>query len=263
LKTGCCGFPVARERCFRELEAVEINATFYKPPLPATVRRWREEAPAGFEFTLKAWQLITHTPDSPTYRRLGRPVPERLKGRYGHFRPTDEVREAWARTAEVARTLEAKAVLFQTSAAFYPQANLLRQMYAFFKGLSRQGLVLAWEPRGGSWAPEVVRRVCLDLGLAHATDPLIRPPVGGPWRYFRLHGAGQPRRFDDGQAYTGAELERLAEIAAGQKGFLFFNNKAMWDDARRFKALRRPLGLPRRIGSAPPAPQVPRALRAA
>ncbi|MHC1610664.1 MAG: DUF72 domain-containing protein [Candidatus Methanospirareceae archaeon] len=35
--------------------------------------RWRLRAPKEFEFTVKAWQLITHEPTSPTYRkaRLG------------------------------------------------------------------------------------------------------------------------------------------------------------------------------------------------
>src|SRR3954469_21508206 len=40
------------------------------PPPPALASKWRALAPASFQFCLKAWQLITHTPASPTYRKL-------------------------------------------------------------------------------------------------------------------------------------------------------------------------------------------------
>src|SRR5687767_9074699 len=39
---------------------VEINATFYRLPTPATVAAWAAATPAGFVFTLKAPQRITH-----------------------------------------------------------------------------------------------------------------------------------------------------------------------------------------------------------
>ncbi|MFQ5882008.1 MAG: DUF72 domain-containing protein [Candidatus Methylomirabilales bacterium] len=55
---------------FRRFPVVELQQTFYQPPRLKTVQRWREEVPATFEFTMKAWQLITHEPGSPTYRRL-------------------------------------------------------------------------------------------------------------------------------------------------------------------------------------------------
>jgi uncharacterized protein YecE (DUF72 family) len=39
---------------------VEINNTFYRMPAEAMLARWAAEAPAGFEFTLKAPRRITH-----------------------------------------------------------------------------------------------------------------------------------------------------------------------------------------------------------
>jgi uncharacterized protein YecE (DUF72 family) len=44
--------------------SVEINSSFYKLPLPKTVARWVSEVPAGFKFTFKLWQQITHTKGS-------------------------------------------------------------------------------------------------------------------------------------------------------------------------------------------------------
>jgi uncharacterized protein YecE (DUF72 family) len=76
IKVGCCGFPVKRETYYHTFQVAEVQQTFYQPPLLATGKRWREEAPPDFEFTMKAWQLITHEPSSPTYRRLRMKIPE-------------------------------------------------------------------------------------------------------------------------------------------------------------------------------------------
>jgi uncharacterized protein YecE (DUF72 family) len=43
-----------------KFSAVEINLTFYRTPSESTLRKWRESVSAGFAFTLKASQEITH-----------------------------------------------------------------------------------------------------------------------------------------------------------------------------------------------------------
>lgn len=120
IRIGCCGFPVSRKRYYSTFDVVEVQKTFYEPPQLKTVQRWRDSAPEGFEFTLKAWQLITHTPKSPTYRRLRTPVPAGREGNFGSFKPTDEVFEAWRRTREIATLLRTRVVVFQCPASFAP-----------------------------------------------------------------------------------------------------------------------------------------------
>src|SRR5215203_2623615 len=71
-KIGTCGFGMAQLEYARTFSCVEVQHTFYEPPRLTTLIRWREQMPADFEFTLKAWQLITHEARSPTYRRLKR-----------------------------------------------------------------------------------------------------------------------------------------------------------------------------------------------
>jgi uncharacterized protein YecE (DUF72 family) len=44
---------------------VEVQQTFYDPPQDETLVRRRRQAPPGFEFTLKASQLVTHDASSP------------------------------------------------------------------------------------------------------------------------------------------------------------------------------------------------------
>jgi uncharacterized protein YecE (DUF72 family) len=44
----------------RRLPAVEINNTFYRLPQPGMIENWKEQVPAGFRFSIKATQKITH-----------------------------------------------------------------------------------------------------------------------------------------------------------------------------------------------------------
>ena len=45
--------------------ASRSSTRFYKPPQVKTLEGWRAEMPEGFEFTLKAWQFITHEAQQP------------------------------------------------------------------------------------------------------------------------------------------------------------------------------------------------------
>ena len=74
IKVGCCGFSMAQQDYFQRYHLIEIQQTFYQPPQLRTAEKWRASAPRQFEFTLKAWQLITHEPSSPTYRRLKKKI---------------------------------------------------------------------------------------------------------------------------------------------------------------------------------------------
>ena len=225
---GCCGFPKARARYWERFRAVEVQATFYQPPRPATLRRWRDEAPPGAVFTLKAWQLVTHPASSPTYRRLRDPIPPGRRDRYGFFRPTDEVWSAWERTLEAAEALAARAILFQCPARFRPTPENTENMRAFFGRIDRGAFLLAWEPRG-PWPAELVRELCRDLALVHAVDPFTSGSATPDRLYWRLHGRGGYR-----YRYTEEELAELAARCDGRDGFVFFNNLHMWEDAARF-----------------------------
>ena len=39
---------------------VEVNSTFYRPPVPNVVHNWAMKTPANFDFTIKLWQKFTH-----------------------------------------------------------------------------------------------------------------------------------------------------------------------------------------------------------
>ena len=56
------GLPQKRwfERYAEEFDTVEINASFYRLPLASTFDGWREKAPAGFRYAVKANRFLTH-----------------------------------------------------------------------------------------------------------------------------------------------------------------------------------------------------------
>ncbi|MBI4573414.1 MAG: DUF72 domain-containing protein [candidate division NC10 bacterium] len=243
VKVGCCGFPIAKAEYYRRFAVVEIQQTFYNLPRVQTAERWRQEAlarrsrngRADFEFTMKAWQLITHERSSPTYRRLRKAIPEAERDLYGSFRPTEPVLKAWTDTAAVARALGASVIVFQCPPRFTPTEEHVENLRGFFRSVEHTGFVTAWEPRG-DWPPDLVRRLCEELHLVHVVDPLKQLPQSEGLRYFRLHGVTGYRYL-----HTDQNLRTVAEqCATDNPTYALFNNLFMGEDALRLQALAQP-----------------------
>ncbi len=224
---GTCGFPRARKQVFSALSLVEVEQTFYEPPPSATLERWRQEAPPGFSFTLKAWQILTHPASSPTYKRTRSPLPE---GEVGHFAPGPATEMAWERTLEAARALQADLVLIQTPPSFGPEKA--SRLKAFALKAPRGGFLLAWEWRG-RWDEAEALALCGELELVPALDPFARQGLpAAELLYLRLHGGpGYRNRF------TREELSWLAAQLEGRRAWVLFNNVSMWEDALAFTEL--------------------------
>ena len=237
VRVGLCGWTVAQPVYVQRYRVVEVQHTFYEPPADALLARWRRQVPAGFEFTLKAWQLVTHTSSSPTYRRMKVPLAEEDRGEVGAFRPTPPVLRAWTRTLECAQVLRATAVLLQCPASFRPTSENLARMTAFLSTAPRQGLRVLWEPRG-PWPVPLLVQLCRDLDLVHVVDPMQTETVTPEQTYYRLHGTSGMRHV-----HTDAELTRLRDQVRGRPDpYVMFNNLPRAGDAERFLALLRAQG---------------------
>ncbi|MFD1144791.1 DUF72 domain-containing protein [Larkinella insperata] len=234
VNVGTCGFSRPKTEYANQLSCVEVQHTFYQPPRLTTLENWRRQMPPGFEFTLKAWQLITHEARSPTYKRLKKTLSDDERQQAGSFKPTEVVQQAWQVTADCARALGAKTILFQCPASFKPtrenQANLER----FFSGIDRHTFNFAWEPRG-AWDRERVQEICHDQNLWHVVDLFAAQTVTPDRCYFRLHGR-QGWRYQ----YEEQELSELVELLpADRSSYVFFNNIHMFQDALLFKTILR------------------------
>jgi uncharacterized protein YecE (DUF72 family) len=229
---GTCGFGRPKNEYAQFLSCVEVQQTFYQPPQLTTLENWRKQVPVQFEFTLKAWQVITHEARSPTYKRLKRELSDAERQQAGSFKPTDLVEEAWQLTMACAKALEAKTILFQCPASFRPTRENVTNLERFFTRIDRQQLNLGWEPRG-KWDHQLVKDLCENLNLWHVVDPFVTQTVTPELCYFRLHGR-QGWRYQ----YEEQELRDLVELLPkNQLSYVFFNNIHMWQDALLFKKI--------------------------
>lgn len=252
IKVGLCGYTMSAARYPWHFPVVEVQQTFYQPPATGVIERWRIQMPASFEFTIKAWMLITHNAKSPTYRRLRRVLTPHEAIDAGGFKPTAIVDEAWQVSLAAAKRLRATAILFQCPASFLPTAENIEHMRGFFSRIARpDGVRLMFEPRGPAWTPEIVRPVVGELGLVHVVDPFVGPTVSTDVTYWRLHGITGSRHV-----YSDEELRQLAAMVPPRGDvYVMFNNIPRVGDAERFKPL---VGLATASASSPLPRSLPR-----
>ncbi len=242
VKVGCCGFPVSRKRYFQTHHVVEIQQTFYRLPSEKTVKKWRNEAPRNFEFTIKAWQVISHSPKSPTWRKAK--ITLENPEAYGSLKPTSENLNVWRRIVNIAEILGAKVIVIQTPPSFKMNKENLKNAVEFIrkaKNISKE-MLIAWEPRG-NWInnPESIKRVIEETNIIHCVDPFIMDPVTVERTiYLRLHGKnGKWPNYK--YKYTEGDLEILMSkiinyIKEGASEiYVMFNNIYMYDDSLAFK----------------------------
>jgi uncharacterized protein YecE (DUF72 family) len=232
IKLGMCGFTIAVPRYIKQFPVVEVQQTFYDPPPAPTIAGWRARVPADFEFTMKAWQLITHRSSSSTYRRVRRPLTDRERAEAGGFRWNDTTKAAFDTTLVAQELLRATVILFQCPASFKATEENVDAMHGFFGAIHRpRGVRLAWEPRG-PWPDELVRSLCAELQLVHAVDPFVRPSLTPELLYWRLHGNGSAYA-----SYTDNELQQVVDwlrAAQATDAYVLFNNVPRVKDIDRF-----------------------------
>lgn len=236
VRIGLCGFTMAMEDYALHFPVVEVQHTFYEPPRDEVMQRWRAVTAPTLEYTMKVWQLVTHSAGSPTYRRMKRPLEPGAEP--GFFRDSPAVAQGWQRSRQCAAILEATALLFQCPASFAPERGNIERMRRFFQRIERPAARLLWEPRGARWVAErsLALSLCKDLDLVHVVDPFVTAPDPAEPVYWRLHGTAGPR-----SSYTDAELRRLGDMLRHADHpapqYVMFNNLPRAGDARRFARL--------------------------
>jgi len=146
IRVGTCGFCEARSKYFRDFDAVEVQQTFYRILQEKTLERWRREAPEGFTFSMKAFQGVTHPPNSPTWRRSN----VRPSKNVGLLRPTSEVLHFWRVTLKEAEVLGARFILIQLPKSFKESEESFANAEKFFEMAERKDFEVAVELRAGA-----------------------------------------------------------------------------------------------------------------
>ena len=256
IKIGTCGFgdfmpPIRwKERYASKLAAyaetldiLEVNNTFYQLPKISTCERWQEEAGNYLEFSIKAWQGLTHPVNSPTWRKRKEKLTDKQLAELGNLRPNDSVIQAWIETKKCAEALNASVCVIQTPSSFGCTKENRDNMAKFFSKIDRGSLSIAWEPRG-DWNenPEEIRAICKELNLIHVVDLMRREPLSdlNP-AYLRLHGLNK-KEYDYNYNYSAEELKELARklIELGKNHetiYCLFNNLYMHENAGKLRQL--------------------------
>lgn len=253
VKIGTCGYGFYnppgdwKEEYKNKLQAfsddfklVELNKTFYKLPMVKTVKRWRKEVKENFEFTLKAWQAITHPTKSPTWKNKDKLTKDQKK-HFGYFKPNDDVFDAWEEIKKRADGLKAKVVVFQSPNSFSFTNEHEKNIRMFFDEIDRNGLNLAWEPRG-DWNdhPKDLKKFCNDYDIIHVVDIMRRNPVSDhSVCYIRLHGLNE-NEYNYDYEYSMEEIESLAEKLKDlsenyEDIYCMFNNYSMYENADQLR----------------------------
>jgi uncharacterized protein YecE (DUF72 family) len=225
VRVGLCGPTMGPAAYFESFGVVEVRPPFNDPTAAATLERWRADAPPGFEFVMRAWQVITHgRTEAPKGANEAPDIQSRA------FRLSETVMSAWKTTLGCALHLRAGAILFQSPAGFRPTDENAAAMRRFFEAIDRPAATrLLWEPRG-PWPDALISFLCRELGLIHVVDPFIRPSVTPRPVYWRLGGSGGRRT-----SYSDTHLLQLRQWLPTQgDAYVMFANLSGADDARRF-----------------------------
>ena len=189
---------------------VEVQETHISLPGPGTIRRWRREAPEGFQFAL-----------------LG----PREVGQEG-FRDGKVVETALKMLSGVAKELEATTAVFVAPPELAPTRPNKGAVGEFLTNVRKKFDRVIFEPPAG-WDPDECDTIAAGAQAVAARDPLSHGLSKVSVAYYRLPGpAGHKSRYED------PAIERLAEIAKRGKhkdATYVFTNVDMFADAKRFK----------------------------
>jgi uncharacterized protein YecE (DUF72 family) len=206
----------------RHFDTVEINNTFYRLPSETALSLWREQAPLGFLYAVKASRFLTHRkklkdPEEPVETILG--LARRLGDRLGPL-------------------------LYQLPPHWHRDVPRLDH----FVGLLPRDLTHVVEFRDPSWCDEEVRAVLARAGVGccvHDMPGFACPDwVTGRAVYVRFHGPGQQRyagRYD--RAFLREWAGRINGYRqAGHDVYVYFNNDGFGHAVVNARELREELG---------------------
>ena len=182
---------------------VELNTSFYHLPKPESFAKWRDQAPPGFRYAVKASRFITHM--------------KKLK-------ECDDALDTFlARARILGETLGP--ILYQLP----PGLHLDLARLDAFVALLPKDLVHVFEFRHKSWYTDETLALLEARGMsfcAHDMPGLASPRrASGPIAYVRFHGGTGKYvgRYPD-EALLGWTDWIVAEARSGREIWCYFNN---------------------------------------
>lgn len=182
---------------------VEMNSTFYRLPEQEVFLSWKEQAPAGFVYSVKANRYITHMKKLKDAEAPLEKMFSRMRVLGEHLGP----------------------VLFQLPPNFKVNSDRLARFLELLPDTFRY----VFEFRDSSWYEESVisllRRPRMTICMHDMPRGALPRFEGGGFRYMRFHGPGgsYAGSYDESVIREKALFIREA-IRAGEEVFVYFNN---------------------------------------
>lgn len=201
--------PMLPKKCWFDyytglFNAVEVNATFYRTFKDTTFQNWRQRAPQGFGYVLKAPQLITH-------RKYLLEVDEEIRTFYQSCLLLQEKFEM---------------ILLQVAPNMPYDLKRLQKALSAFPDPSR----VAVEFRRPEWLNPETMSLLRSIGAAICNVDSPQQRITGSLTsnraYLRLHGRNRWYTHN----YSLDELREIADLAinlvnqGAQRVYIFFNN---------------------------------------
>jgi uncharacterized protein YecE (DUF72 family) len=192
------------ERYAEVFDTVEVNSTFYRLAKPDAVRRWVEQTPDDFVFSVKASRYLTHV------RRL-RQMKQGVERFYEAIEP-------------LARSPKIGPVLWQLPANFRRDDERLGQALEELPEGRH-----CFEFRHESWFTREVYALLRSHGVAlvigdHPEWPFQTHEMTADWTYVRLHHGRRGRRGNYSRSELDEWVERIRRWKRRRTVFVYFNN---------------------------------------
>jgi uncharacterized protein YecE (DUF72 family) len=199
-----------------ELNAVELNASFYRFPTPTAVKSWSRIG-QGLRWSIKVNRFITH-----------------------NFKFSENAFPTWEKFSCLFEPLDERIdfFLFQLPPSLTPEAAPRIEEFVEKTGLNQR---FAFEPRNSAWFTKAYVEWASRLGLTWVSvdSPDLPRDVfnTGGGVYVRMHG----RTAWYAHLYSLEELREVAERIVNAKpkvAYVFFNNDhAMLENSRKMLSI--------------------------
>jgi uncharacterized protein YecE (DUF72 family) len=262
---GAPGFRTGDELSYyaEHFDTVEVNVTFYRPPVAQTAARWVKQTPPGFEFSVKLFQKFTHP------MAVGReaPVPRpRDAGPRRLPQPSaTDVDEFRAGLEPIVSSGKLGAVLVQFPPGFHAGAESRDYLAALLRTFGDYPLAVELRHRTWSDAQEATLRLLDEFRAAwvQIDEPKFRMsirqdlvPNTERFFYVRLHGRNAAQWWSPdtpeeryNYLYSAEELRPFSEVATTvgpsvRKAYLYLNNHFAAKAVVNATVLKQQLGQP-------------------
>jgi uncharacterized protein YecE (DUF72 family) len=261
---GTKGLRAADELAYyaEHFDTVEVNSSFYRPPIAATTARWVAQTPPGFEFSLKLHQGFTHavpighgTPP-PDEHRHGPTVPRSAPGAANVFKDGLD---------PIARSGKLGALLAQFPPSFHFSPGSLAYVEELLETFREYPVAV--ELRHRSWSDSIADTMAVldrfQAAWVQIDEPKFRlsirqdlAPNIERFYYLRLHGRNATQWWSHEAAedrynylYSDEELRPFVDVVATvrpevKKAYLYLNNHFAAKAVVNATVLKHQLGQP-------------------